>query len=49
MRDQIPGIDSKLEETRKAGADSTALDSALKENEDLKLEIDQIGGGEGTK
>ena len=46
VRDQIPGIDSKLEEKRKAEADNTALDVAKKENEDLKLEIDQIGKGD---
>jgi hypothetical protein len=45
VRDQIPGIDSKLEEKRKAEADNTALDAAKKENEDLKLEIDEIGKG----
>lgn len=41
VRDQIPGIDSKLEERRKAEADNTALDSAKREIEDMKVERDQ--------
>jgi len=48
VRDQIPGIDSKLEERRKAEADNTALDAAKKENEDLKIEIDEINKGGGV-
>lgn len=49
VRDKIPGIDSKLEERRKAEADNTALDAAKKENEDLKIEIDQIGKSGGVQ
>lgn len=47
VRDQIPGIDSKLEERRKEESENTLLDTAKKENKDLKLEIDQIGKGGG--
>lgn len=41
VRDQIPGIDSKLEERRKTEADNTALDEAKREIEDMKVERDQ--------
>lgn len=45
VRDQIPGIDSKMEEKRKAETDDALLTDAKKEIEDLKIDIDQIGKG----
>ena len=45
VRDQIPGINSKVEEKRKAEADDALLTDAKKEIEDLKIDIDQIGKG----
>lgn len=42
VRDQIPGINSKMEEKRKKEADENALALAQKEVADLKLDIDEI-------